>query len=83
MKIKIQTMKKELIIEHTLQVLKKLPEDKINEVSNFASFILKKHEEDELTKGIQYINSNSETFDFLNEEEDLYSISDIKIPNND
>ena len=39
-------MEKELIIEHTLKVLKKLPEEKAKEISAFADFIFKRFEEE-------------------------------------
>ncbi|MCG9881519.1 MAG: hypothetical protein MH472_13050 [Bacteroidia bacterium] len=71
-------MEKELIIEHTLNVLKKLPEEKAREISAFADFLLKRFEEEELTKEASYLASQSEAFSFLNEEEEIYSLSDIK-----
>ena len=55
-----------------------LPEDKAAEISDFADFVFKRYEEYELTKGIQKMVSESQTFDFLNNEEDLYSLADLK-----
>ena len=71
-------MTRELIIEKTLQTLHKLPQDKAMEVADFADFILKKYEEQSMQKGIEMIVSESEAFNFLNEDENLYSIADIK-----
>ena len=46
--------------------------------SDFADFVFKRYEEQELTNGIQKIASESQTFDFLNNEEEIYSIADLK-----
>lgn len=71
-------MTRQLIIERTLKVINQLPEDKAEEISDFADFIFKRYEEHELTKGIQKIAAQSQAFDFLNNEEDIYSIVDLK-----
>jgi thiamine phosphate synthase YjbQ (UPF0047 family) len=69
---------KEAIIQKTIQALQVLPQDKAEEVSDFAEFMLKKFEELTLQQGIQNLQSQSETFSFLIEEEDIYSPADIK-----
>ena len=71
-------MTRQAIIERTLRAINQLPEDKAEEISDFADFIIKRFEEQRLTEGIQQLASNSHTFDFLNNEEDLYSESDLK-----
>jgi len=71
-------MTKESLINKTLKTLTRLPNDKIKEISDYADFILKKYDEEVLQKGIEKIISNSKSFHFLNEEEDLYSIDDLK-----
>ncbi len=60
------------------RLIKKRPEDKAEEISDFADFVSKRYEEYLLTQGIQKLTVNSKAFDFLNNEEDLYSISDLK-----
>lgn len=70
-------MKRE-IIERTLKIIDQLPEDKATEISDFADFVLKRYEEQRLTKGIQKMVSESQAFDFLDNEEDIYSLSDLK-----
>jgi len=69
---------REAIIQKTIQALQVLPEDKAEEISNFADFILRKYEDLTLQQSIQTLQSGSETFAFLNDEEDLYSPVDIK-----
>jgi hypothetical protein len=71
-------MRRQLIIERTLRIINQLPEDKAAEISDFADFVFKRHEEYELIKGIQKMVSESQAFDFLNNEEELYSLADLK-----
>ncbi|MEO6136148.1 MAG: hypothetical protein ABIP35_13410 [Ginsengibacter sp.] len=71
-------MDRQAIIERTIKAIKLLPEDKAQEISNFAEFVFKQYEESQLTKGIQSMASNGDTFNFLNEDEELYSLSDLK-----
>lgn len=71
-------MTKKALIKKTLKTISQLPQDKIKEVNDFADFILKKYDEEVLQKGIEKLVSDSKTFDFLMEEEDLYSPEDLK-----
>lgn len=76
--IQFENMTRQAIIERTLRAINQLPEDKAEQISDFADFIIKRFEEQRLTEGIQQLASNGHTFDFLNNEEDLYSESDLK-----
>lgn len=71
-------MTKQIIIERILKAINQLPEDKAVEISDFADFVFKRYEEPELTKGIQKMVSESQAFDFLNNEEEIYSLADLK-----
>ena len=71
-------MTRQAIIERTIRAIKQLPEDKAEEISDFAEFMMKQYEEQQLTKGIQQLTANSHAFDFLNNEEDLYTEDDLK-----
>ncbi len=71
-------MTKQAIIQRTLNAINQLPSDKAEEISDFADFVIKRYEEHRLTEGIQVLTSKSQTFDFLNNEEDLYSEADLK-----
>ena len=75
-------MTKQLIIQKTLKAINQLPENKAEEISDFADFIARRYEEHLLIEGIQQLTSNSETFDFLKDEEDLYTEADLKELNN-
>ena len=71
-------MTRQLIIERTLKAINQLPEEKAKEISDFADFVFKRYEEEELTRGIKKMTSGSKTFEFLNNEEEIYSITDLK-----
>ena len=71
-------MTREIIIQQTLAVLKKLPKEKVNEIADFADYIMKKYEEEILQKGIQKLVGESKTFEYLQNEETLYTLSDVK-----
>ena len=71
-------MTKQIIIERTIKAINQLPEDKAEEISDFVDFIIKRYEEHQLIKGIQQLTSKSQTFSFLKDEEDLYSLADLK-----
>ncbi len=70
-------MTKEAIINKTILVINQLPQEKATEIADFADFIIKKYENQLLTDNIQTMLSNSQAFNFLNYEEDLYSVKDL------
>jgi hypothetical protein len=71
-------MTRETLIKQTINNLKKLPDHKLKEVSDFTDFLLNKIENQIIVEGIQSLVSGSEAFEFLQEDEDLYSEDDVK-----
>ncbi|MCF2442985.1 DUF2281 domain-containing protein [Dyadobacter sp. CY345] len=71
-------MSRETLIKNTLDNLSKLPDQKIREVPDFAEFLLKKSDDQLLTESIQQLAGESRSFEFLKDEEDLYSLDDLK-----
>lgn len=71
-------MNRQALIENTLKKLKRLPDSRIKEVSDFADFLLSKIDEQMIQEGIQQIVSDSDTFDFVLEDEEIYSVKDLK-----
>ena len=71
-------MNRETLIKNTVNKINKLPDSEIIEVSYFTDFLICKIEDQILTKGIEGVISKSKSFDFLNEEEDLYTVKDLK-----
>ena len=70
-------MMREALINKTLKSLSQLPSDKVREVSDFTEYILKKYEEETLQSGIAKLVSDSNAFQYLNDDEDLYTVNDI------
>jgi hypothetical protein len=81
--INLFVMTKEAIINQTIKAVNSLPQEKANEISDFADFVLMKYEEQQLTNNIQKIVSKSEALNFLNQEEEIYSSNDLKEKYND
>lgn len=71
-------MTKQAIIERTIKIIIQLPESKAEEISDYADFVIKRYEEQALTEGIQNIISDSQTFNFLKNELDIYSEKDLQ-----
>lgn len=71
-------MTRQAIIKGKIKAINQLPEDKAEEISTFAEFVMKQYEEHQLTQGVQKIAAGSKAFEFLSQEEDLYSESDLK-----
>jgi hypothetical protein len=70
-------MSKHELIEIALSKLQKLPVEKIEEATDYISFILRKYDDELLQKGIEKIASEPGSFDFLNEDDDnLYTLND-------
>ena len=71
-------MEKEIIIEKIVKILNMLPQDKVMKVAEFTNYLFKKHEDHKLQKGIEHIVERSQTFQFVNDDEVLYTVDDIK-----
>ncbi len=71
-------MTREKLMEKTMDALSKLPDKKLKEVSDFVEFLYNKAEDKELTDGILQIAADSKSFRFLDDKEDLYSVSDLE-----
>lgn len=71
-------MNRETVLKKTIENLDRLPDHKLQEVSDFSEFLLKRIDDQILTAGIQKLVADSEAFRFLEDEEDLYSEDDLK-----
>jgi hypothetical protein len=71
-------MHKELLITKTVSFLEKMPENKIEEVLHFVEFLNSKYEESILQLGIEELTSKSGSFEYLEKEEDIYTVNDLK-----
>ncbi len=71
------------IINETIDLINSLPEKQVVEVRDFADLLLKKHENMAMVENIKELISKSKAYDFIDEDEDLYSVSDLKINYNE
>jgi hypothetical protein len=71
-------MDRQALIDSTINKIRQLPELKIKEVNDFADFLLSRIDDKIVQEGIHYMISDSKTFDFLVEEEDLYTVEDLR-----
>ena len=75
-------MSKQELIEKTISALQKLPADKVAEVSEFADLMLQRNRDKEITSAIGQLSSKPKSYQFLEDEEDLYTLNDVKAPYN-
>ena len=71
-------MDRQVLINNVLKKINQLPDIKIKEVDDFADFILSKIDDKIIQEGILKLAAESKSFDFLKDEEDLYTVNDIK-----
>jgi len=71
-------MTRQAIIDKTIKVISQLPEDRAEEISDFADFVMKRYEDQKLNQAVQQLTADSKAYVFLETEEDLYQLSDLK-----
>jgi len=70
-------MNRETLINKTRIKIALLPDWRLKEVSDYIDFLLKTNDDKMITEGIMKITSESESFDFLTDEEDIYNETDL------
>lgn len=68
----MKLMNRQVLIDNAINKIRLLPDTKIKEVDDFADFLLSKIDDKIILEGIQKLASESKSFDFLSDEEDLY-----------
>ena len=71
-------MNRSVLIKETIDKIHQLPDIKIQEINDFAEFLLSRIDDKILLEGMQKLASDSKSFDYLKNEEDLYSVNDLK-----
>ena len=71
-------MQRQQVLEKTIEYMKNLPENKAVEALDYIEYLYNKSEDAILTEGITRLASASKSFDFLNDEENIYTLDDIK-----
>ena len=71
-------MNKKDLLDSTIKKMEQLSEDKIREVNDFVEFLLQRREEYVINEGVKQMTSESKSFEFLQEEDDIYTVNDLK-----
>jgi len=71
-------MNRQVLIDNTLNKIRQLPDEKIKEINDFADFLLSRIDDKIILEGIQKLTSESKAFEFLKNEDDLYTLNDLK-----
>lgn len=71
-------MERDILIKKAVGNISKLSNQQLQEVADFAEFLLIKTQDGLLVEDIHRITSESNAFNFLKEEPDLYSVNDLK-----
>ena len=70
-------MNRQILIEKTIRNISLLPDWRLKEVSDYVDFLSKISDDKKLVEGIRKIVSQTKSFHFLEEEEELYNDSDL------
>ena len=70
-------MNRGILLDRTINNISLLPDWRLKEVSDYVDFLIKSIDDKELTDGIMKLASESKSFNFLIDEEELYDESDI------
>ncbi len=71
-------MSREELIKTTVEKLKQLSDNRLQEVSDYVSFLTAKIDDKIISEGIKSLASNSKTYQFLQDEEEIYQANDVK-----
>jgi hypothetical protein len=71
-------MDRQVLIDSAVDKIRQLPDAKIKELNDFADFLLSKIDDKIIQEGIQKLTSDSKAFEFLNDEDELYTLNDLK-----
>jgi len=71
-------MNRQVLIDNTLNKIRQLPDAKIKEINDFADFLLSRIDDKIIQEGILKLTSESKAFEFLKDEDDLYTLNDLK-----
>ena len=72
-------MERTVLVQKTFRNIEQLPTTRIREVNDFVEFMLQKVDDALITEGLQELSSASRAYDFLENEPEIYSVSDLKV----
>jgi len=71
-------MDRQVLIDNAVNKISQLPDTKIQEITDFAEFLLSKIDDRIISENIQKLSSDSKSFEYLKDEDDLYDVNDLK-----
>jgi hypothetical protein len=71
-------MSREELIKTIIKKINQLSDKRIQEVSDCVSFLASGIDDKIISEGIKTLTSNSKTYEFLHNEEELYQVNDLK-----
>ena len=74
----MKIMDRKILIERLKSKIERLPDTKIQEMNDFADLLLSKIDNKITIMGIEKLVQDSKTFVFLKDDEDLYTVNDLK-----
>jgi len=72
-------MERDVLVKRTIGKIEQLPTTRVREISDFVEFIIQRTDDAIITEGLQQLSSDSQTYDFLSDEPELYTVSDLKV----
>jgi hypothetical protein len=72
-------MNRQNLIKNTLDKINQLPDIKVKEINEYGDLLISRIDDNIIRDAIQEITSQNESFDFLNQEEDIYTVQDLKV----
>ena len=70
-------IEREALLEKMIGRIEQLPTNRIQELNDFVEFISHRIDDALITEGLQRIANSSKTFDFLDNDPELYTINDF------
>lgn len=71
-------MTREALLRKTFESISKLPDQKLKEVADFTDFLLSRIDDTLIAEGIQKITAEGKAFKFLEDDEEIYTVNDLK-----
>ena len=72
-------MEHEVLMNKTIRKIEQLPTPQVQKVNDFVEFIIRRTNDAMITEGLQRLSYCGQTYDFLYDEPDIYSINDLKV----
>ena len=71
-------MEREMLVQKTVRKIEQMPATQIQKVNDFVEFVIRRTNDAMITEGLQQLSLCGQTYDFLYDEPDIYSVDDLK-----